>query len=224
MIKIYTTIFIIFFTLYGFAQSVVKQYKLDDYNSKIDSLAKIYDANLVAPKEFQLQCYIAISHYPELKGINITFVYDMNISTTMQCRPTTSSFISNSQDRCYTIYINDKPTFEGILLKDVPFNAQIGIIGHEIAHILDYESKNRVGVIGRGYDYLSDESKKEFEYEIDLLTIKHGLGWQLYDWADYAMFKSKATNEYKEFKKKIYMLPSQILKQISLFDIYKNCR
>jgi len=60
---------------------------------------------------------------------------------------------SSKSDREYVININNKSEFEGILLKNVPFNAQIGIIGHEIGHIVDYENRNFWGIIGRAIDY-----------------------------------------------------------------------
>ncbi|MDT8282775.1 MAG: hypothetical protein RQ982_08185, partial [Gammaproteobacteria bacterium] len=42
--------------------------------------------------------------------------------------------------------VNEK----GLLLSDVPFNAQVGIIGHELAHVIDYEEKTAMGVVFTG--------------------------------------------------------------------------
>jgi len=121
---------------------------------------------------------------------------------------------------CYASYYNN--TNNGILLKDIPFNAQIGILAHEIAHIVDYEKRNVWGIISRAFDYLNDNSKQNFEYEIDSLTIEHGLGWQLYDWSDFALSKSNATEEYKAFKRKIYMSPNDIVNYMKNLDIYNE--
>lgn len=133
-----------------------------------------------------------------------------------------SYYNNTNNDREYTIRINNKADFEGILLKNVPLNAQIGILAHEIAHIVDYEKRNIWGVIDRAFDYLSDNSKKNFEYEIDSLTIEHGLGWQLYDWSDYALNKSNATEEYKAFKRKIYMSPNDIVNYMKNLEMYNE--
>jgi len=140
----------------------------------------------------------------------------------MQCRPSIPSLYGNF--RVYTITINNDLNFKGVLLKDAPFNAQIGVIAHELAHIIDYENKDIIGIIGRGLDYLSDKDKAKYEQTIDMITIRQGLGWQLYDWSDFVLNKSTASTDYKEFKRKIYMTPEQIEKQIRILDIYKDCR
>jgi hypothetical protein len=101
----------------------------------------------VAYNNYEPQCLIALAYYPELKDCKIGFLYS-NISTTMSCRPSIKSLIIGERE--YQIFINDYSDFEGILLQDVPLNAQIGIIGHEIAHILDYEDRNLAGIIQIG--------------------------------------------------------------------------
>ncbi len=177
-----------------------------------------YAEQLECPEQYKLQMLIALSHYPELKNTPIKVKFS-NLETTATCRPAIPSIFSIRKDksdarRKYIIRINKKENFSGVLLKDVPHNAQIGVLAHEIAHIVDYERRGHVGLIKRAVDYLEENRKKRFEYQIDKLTIEHGLGWQLYDWADYAMHKSKASEKYKEFKKRIYMAPADIERHI----------
>ncbi len=188
-----------------------------------ETLLTKFGSNKFFIPRFRLQCLIALSYYPSLKDVHIDFVF-LNITTTMQCRPTIHSIIQNLSQKEYIIYINNSKDFEGVLLENVPFNAQIGVIGHELAHIIDYENKNTIGVINRGLDYLSDEKKKEYEQFIDSLTIKNGLGWQLYDWADFVLNKSNASKEYKDFKRNTYLTPEQIKSYINKDEVYKNCR
>ena len=104
-------------------------------------------------------------------------------------------------------------------MQDVPFNAQIGVIGHEFAHIDDYENKNSFKIIGTGLHYLGHKGKRKLEQSIDLLTIQKGLGWQLYDWENYVINLSKATPEYKEFKRRTYMQPDKIEEEIKKIKI-----
>lgn len=188
-----------------------------------ESLLSKFGTNKFFIPQFRLQCLIALSYYPSLKDVHIDFVFS-DITTTMQCRPTIHSIIQNLPQKEYIIYINNNKNFEGVLLENVPFNAQIGVIGHELAHIIDYEDKNTIGVINRGLDYLSDKKKKEYEQFIDSLTIKNGLGWQLYDWADFVLNKSHASNEYKDFKRNTYLTPEKIKSYIFKEEIYNNCR
>ena len=193
----------------GFSQKKsVRKIDSLSYINKIDSLKKEFK-NVSSIKKHELQIFIAISYYPELKDIKINFEED-NIST-MNCKP--KAFSLFTKNHVYTIKIRNKSKFEGIFFEDIFFNAQIGIIAHELAHITDYE-KGIFHVIGRGIDYSSKKSKEKFEKEIDKLTIEHKLGWQLYDWSYFAIYESKATEEYKNFKKKIYLEPSEIEKII----------
>jgi hypothetical protein len=183
-----------------------------------DSLRELYSQKKMFIEEYEKQCLIALSYYPELKNCSINFIY-ADINTTMSCRPSIQSLVYNERE--YLIFINNYTDFEGVLLQDVPFNAQIGVIGHEIAHILDYEERNVTGIIRRGFEYLTSNTKRAYEREIDLLTIQQGLGWQLYDWANFSMYQStKATDDYKQFKRDTYMSPSEIKDAMRMIDCY----
>ena len=189
----------------------VRAYFEDDAVN-LDSLKNLYGVNKSFIVSYEQQSLIALSYYPELKKSHIEFVY-CAINTTMACRPTVKSMLSG--ERRYQIFINNNPAFEGILLQDVPFNAQIGVIGHELGHVLDYEIRSTAGVLQRGINYLSRNGKRSYEKSIDKLTIRKGLGWQLYEWADFSMNKSvKATEKYKKFKRDIYMSPEEIEKEL----------
>lgn len=102
-----------------------------------------------------------------------------------------------------------------IQFNTIPFNAKVGLVGHELAHISDYNKRNFFGIIARLFDYSSKKSKAKFEKEIDISTIKHGLGWQLYDWSYYVLNQSNSSNKYKVFKEATYLTPSQIKSEIN---------
>lgn len=175
----------------------------------LEKLRVEYGNNKEYPLEYEQQFLLALSHYPELKDVIIELKYSKE-RTTMACRPKISSLFSET--RRYYILINNKEDFDGILLEDVPFNAQIGVIGHELAHVVDFENKTLGGVVKTGLGYLKDNYKRKLEHQIDSMTAAHGLGWQLYEWASFSMFESPfATQTYKDFKKRIYMTPDQIM-------------
>ena len=204
------------------ARAIIKPSKKIDslfYKNKISELDSLHGNNKSFLPKYKLQCLIALSFYPELKSVNIDFTFK-NINTTMQCQPVLSTLLKN--DRSYIIHINNKTSFNGLLIDDIPFNAQIGLIGHELAHVIDYEKGNKNHIISRGFDYLSENTKKKFEYFIDSLTINHGLGWQLYDWSNYSLNNNKSSEKYKSFKRKIYMTPAIILEQIQKNSIYNE--
>lgn len=174
--------------------------------------------NILYPKEIENALMIALSFYPELKNEKINIIY-APISTTMNCRPIIGSLFK--ANRKYQMQINNQENFEGILMQDVPFNAQVGILGHELSHIVDYKAGGILRILKRGLDYLLQKTKNKFEHQIDLLTIQKGLGWQVMDFADFAMNRSeKATDKYKKFKKEIYMSPIQMKELFEGIECY----
>lgn len=184
---------------------------------QLDSIEREYP-NLVLIPKFREVILTAISYYPDLKDIAIRFQYSKE-RTTMACRPDYMGLLKGK--RVYNIFINNQTDFQGILLEDVPIEAQVGVIGHEIAHAVEYESRSTMGILQLATMYLTKEGKKTFERATDLRTIGRGLGWQLREWAQYSMFDSpKATEEYKTFKRAIYMSPKEIEDVIQNYQIY----
>lgn len=184
---------------------------------QIDSLKGEYGRNKIFIDKYLEQTLIALSFYPELRDEYIEFKYSKE-ATTMAARPIPLSVLGK---RRYIILVNNDPTFRGIALDSVPFNAQIGIIGHELAHIEDYRNKNPLGVLMTLFRYADEKRRPLFEKETDLRTIQRGLGWQLYDWATYAMYTNNTCDKcYKEFKKKTYLTPKEIKSYILSYSKY----
>lgn len=197
----------------------VKNYTSNTIPSeKLTEIKLELGANKSIPKEFEKQILTALSYYPELKDLHIEFIRS-NIKTTMACRPTTAS-LTRRYNREYVITIDNDNEGQGITLDDVPYNAQIGVIGHELGHILDYENRSSTNIASLGIDYATGHYPSNFEKGVDKLTIKRGLGWQLYDWSDFVLNKSKASKEYKEFKRRTYLTPEEIKQQIEQNSFY----
>ncbi len=192
-------------------------------DNQIDSLKAIYGNNKLFIEEYIEPTLIALSYFPELKDTHIEFCLSDGIKTTMAARPKVGSLFWRTK---YLIQIADES--EGskevqIPLSTVPFNAKIGIIGHELAHIADYQNKNLWGVTGTLFRYGSRAHKPLFEREIDRATIERGLGWQLYDWAQFSLYdNTTADEEYREFKRKTYMQPEEIKQLIYFFSRYSQ--
>ena len=69
--------------------------------------------------------------------------------------------------------------------------------------------------------YLDEESKSIFERKTDERTISRGFGKNLKAWAQYSMYDSpKATQEYKDFKKRVYMSPQEIETEMERYSCY----
>jgi len=176
-------------------------------NSKIDSL-KRYSNNKELSAKYELPTLIALSYYPELSDTKIIFKR-RKLSSTMAARPKGLNTFRGKKKRKYIILINDTPSAE-IPTDSIPFNAQVGVIGHELAHIVEYEAKSSWKILGIAFKYGNKKFKSEFERATDQRTIDHGLGWQCYDFAVFAFQYKNASDNYKEHKKRTYMGPEEI--------------
>lgn len=190
--------------------------------SELDSLLGKFGKNKTIPEEYAAPILQTLSYFPELSDTKIVFKKS-RIKTTMSARPTIASVLfKHRSKRTYVIRINTTKKDSIVTIDKVPFNAKIGLVGHELSHIVDYSEKGIWGIFKRLISYTNAKSKSKFEDEIDRMTIERGLGWQLYDWAYYVLYKSDATSSYKSFKEKIYMSPSTIKKIILQLSAHKE--
>ncbi|HKJ42327.1 MAG TPA: hypothetical protein VKA27_09530 [Sunxiuqinia sp.] len=200
----------------------VQKITKDFIQSNWEKLKLKFGINKKVPKEIQSHFYTAIGYYPELKDINIKVRYG-KIKTTMQCRPRWDFLFHKKENRSYVIYIGNMiKNDHGILYKNLPLNAQIGVMGHELAHIVDYRSMNNLKMIQFGIDYLKSTRKKEIENRIDLIAIQRGLGYQIKDFSKYVFEDSGASFEYIKYKMRFYFKPNQINDILAVSPIYSN--
>ena len=200
----------------------IKKINIDSTRSNLEKLRGIFGFNKKVPKEVHGNFYTAIVYYPELKDVNIKVRYG-NIKTTMQCRPRWDFIFHKKENRSYVIYIGNKiKKSNGILYSDLPLNAQIGVIGHELAHIIDYQSMNNIQLIQFGINYLKSKKKREIENNIDLIAIHRGLGYQINDFSKYVFEESGASFNYLKYKMKFYFRPHQIKEILVTNPIYNG--
>jgi hypothetical protein len=167
------------------------------------------------PKEYEGACLIALSYYPELKDENIKFIYGKG-AYSMAARPAAKSLFRNRKNREYLIFINTQSKNKGLLLPEVELNAQVGIIGHELAHILYYTGKSSFRIMLDGLGYLNKSYRAKFEKDTDKETINRGLGRQLLDFSSCTHNSSAVPEKYKRYKKRIYLCPQSILELLHL--------
>jgi len=180
-------------------------------SQQIDTLRSQFNYNKFFYEKYELQTLIALSYFPELKNTTISFKR-RELRTTMAARPKGIEVFRKKCKRGYIIYINDFPSAK-ISPDSISFNAQIGVIGHELAHLVDYEQTSSLKMLIVGFSYLNKKFRTKFERATDLRTINHGLLWQCYDFALYVHNSSIAPAEYINYKKKFYMSPEEIKKR-----------
>lgn len=200
----------------------VQKINCDSIQSNLEKLIRKFGFNKKVPKEALSNFYTAIGYYPELKDVNIKVRYG-SIKTTMQCRPRWDFIFHRKVNRSYVIYIGNKiKNCNGILYRDLPLNAQIGVMGHELAHIIDYQSMNNLRLVQFGIDYLNSKKKRKIENRVDLIAIHRGLGHQINDFSKYVFEESGASFNYIKYKTKFYFRPSQIKEFLVTIPIYSS--
>ena len=130
----------------------------------------------------------------------------------MVCRPRWDFIFRKKNNRTYKIIFNsDTLNPSKVTFDELSFNAQIGVLGHEYSHIIDYEDKSILDLIFCGIFYFTKKKyKEELEKTVDKIAINKGLGWQIYDFSRYVLNESSADNEYKKYKATFYYTPVEI--------------
>jgi hypothetical protein len=188
-------------------------YKFQFIKAEVFELIECYKddvcSKITIPDEYEAACLLALAYYPELKNEHIEFVYGKG-AYSMAARPVPMSLFKSRKKRKYRIFINTESKNKGLLLNQVGFNAQVGIVGHELAHILYYSQKSSARIILDGILYSNKKFRAKFEKDTDKVAIDRGLGWQLHDFSNCTQTHEAVPEEYKIYKKAVYMCPQTI--------------
>lgn len=199
---------------------IVKDYNQDKYKNSFDSLNAIYGKYKQLPDGYEIQALLALSHYPELKEIRIDFIY-RKAMIPLSSRPRLLSTFRKKEKWRYKVVISSESldAMENILVKNLPLNSQIGIIGHELAHSVYYQNQNFFQIIGIGIMYFFPKFRAKFERDTDIRTIDYGLGWQLLEYAAYVRNINDLSNSNFDMDK-YYLNPQEIEEYMNQLHIY----
>ncbi|RYG02039.1 MAG: hypothetical protein EOO02_11390, partial [Chitinophagaceae bacterium] len=175
--------------------------------------------NFKIPAEFEKQILYALSYFPELKNAKITFKLKKGGDGIIATRPSWGGIFRRAAKRRYIVIINDTAKDGSTRLplwRNGTVNGQVGIVGHELCHILYFNKRNGFGLIGLGIRHISKKYMDNFENKTDSVDIERGLGFQLIDWNIYLRkaFGMKNPEGPDPFtgtvKRERYMRPSSI--------------
>jgi hypothetical protein len=179
-------------------------------NVNVDSLKELYGEYKELLPEYDTATLLALSFFPELKEEQIRFKY-ASINSTARTTVTLGS-VFKKINKQYIIIINNDKERTGMLLKQAPLDAQVALIGHELAHVEDFQSRSFLDMAWWAFSYLFVKSRAKIEMRADKTTIDHGLGWQLLKWSDYVLHYSTANKHYLKMKENKYLSPDEILR------------
>jgi hypothetical protein len=193
----------------------------ENYIDSLSDYRKLYKrSKRIQKKEemLELAFYVALRYYPELKDTKIS-VKLKKIKSTMMAQPDADFIVKSKNDRKYRILINSSKEFNGMNYEDLSFNSLVGWIGHELAHITEYNQKSNGQLVHFISNYLfSRKHLKHTENSADKEAVKRGLGYSLYEGVTFLFKNPKIFKNYKERNEEYYLSPTEILAEIKLTE------
>ncbi len=200
----------------------------DSVTKHFEALKKVYaDKKQIAP-QYEQQIIYSLSYFPELANAKIKFKIKNSTKGIISTRPTIGAIFRRSNKRKYLVLIFNPSSPNTIpLFSNAGANGQVGILGHELCHIVYFNQKTGLGLIGLGINHISTKYMDRFERRTDSMDIVRGLGYQLIAWKSYLDkgFMAMRENDepiHEEFPGgRRYMSVGAIEAQIRQTDIYK---
>ncbi len=151
--------------------------------SRMPDTSKILK-NKEVPEEITYQVALALLHYPELQNVPIVFRF-AGQTPPLTSRPKLLHVFKKAGKRTYVVTISNKTKkrVAPILFKNLDTKAQIGVLGHELAHIAGYEIMTSLELFALPFKLLSTTYVNRFELATDQSCIDHGLGDFLMHWS-----------------------------------------
>ena len=227
-IKFFFLIVFSIFSLLLFGQVPKKYFDPDRLTSEYyNQLRTRFGKHKKIPLEIEKPVLIALSYYPELENTPIIFRIRKR-HTPLQTRSSWVGTFKRQEFRDYVVTISDRTEqmLTPILFKNVPFNLQIGVIGHELAHVADFSTYSPLKLIWHGIKNISPKYLDRFEFKTDSICIAHGLGYQLLAWSKNLRTQMHSTNwrgpDYVQRVQTVerYMNPATIQHRINITPLY----
>jgi hypothetical protein len=175
----------------------------------------VASAQHIIPDVIESEARIALSHYPELANTPIEFKFKKHIKkSTMQAQPEFLSVFKSKKNRSYKILISEKIKIADTIYytKDIPSEIMIGWLGHELGHVIDFEQRSGLNLIGFGISYLT--SKKYIrgaERRADSYAVTHGMEMYILATKEFILKKAGLTQKYVDRIKNFYLSPEEIM-------------
>jgi len=134
------------------------------------------DSTSLLKKQFN---YI-LKFYPKMRVKSIRVKY-IRSRTSAEIKPKFGSIFKLPGQRVYTVYFSKqtKTTLDSVLLNNLSFNAQLGLIANQVSVIEDMSTGGFFNFISWYFKHLTRKGRKNIIKEAELKTLEVGLGYQL---------------------------------------------
>ena len=176
----------------------------------------------IIPDSIKDEAEIALSFYPELKEVPITFKFKKNIKkSTMQAQPVFGSLFKKKKKRKYVVLISEqfKISDTTYQTKDIPSDIMIGWLGHELGHIMDYRNRSSLGLLWFGINYFFSKTYiKKAERDADTYAVNNGMEKYILKTKDFILNQAEIPQKYKDRIKALYLSPEEIMHLVAERD------
>lgn len=179
---------------------------------QLELLRKEFGRGKEIPQKYEKVILTALSHFPELKDTRIRFSPEQKHPVPYGTRPSLKSIFAEPAEREYIISLlehADPPAFY-VLFKNLTEEAQLGVLAHELSHVVQYNSLTKTELMKFTVCYLLPDFQQKIEQAADMGAIIHGFGKELLEHAIYIRCIPGYVEE-RESINKNYLKPSQIL-------------
>jgi len=209
--------------------SIERNLDSETYGLKFDSLTEEFGHQKTLLEGYELQCLIALSKYPELKDVKISFEF-APISAPLESNFDFMTLIKNGKNRRYRILISNDTTsfFKEALIGNMNFDTQVALLTHELGHTVYYHQLNLFQIGRWAINYLASKKfRAKHERDTDRMVIHKGLGWQQFESASffYQMFNDgKLDIDLETVTEGMgnYLSPSEIILEMKALESYKS--
>jgi hypothetical protein len=181
-----------------------------------------YGRNKTIPAIIEKNVLTALSFYPELQDAVIHFVFKQRInSSVMQAQPVFGSLLRSRTSRAYRINISAmfRLTHTAVPIHQLPDEIMIGWIGHELGHIMDYEHRSNLGLVGFGLGYITSPAYvRKAEQRADWYAVQRGLGSYLIATKRFILDHAELPQAYKDKIARLYVSPEVITEQVRALE------
>ncbi len=159
-------------------------------------------------KRYKEESLEAAKAYKELKDVKIYFKRQ-RINSMMAAQPNLNFIFRRRSKRSYVIVISNKKSINADThIEAMGRTARVGIIGHELSHILSYKDMSNWRLMAFGIKYFFN--KKKIEAETDLMAIRKGFGKHIQAFNNYLFQSSHINENYLRNKRKYYLSSMEI--------------
>jgi len=147
------------------------------------------------------------AEYEKLHPYEMTLIQQRLKNSTMQAQPIIGIGNLFSGKKRYKVQLAETVRdAEDLIVAEVPRDVLIGWFAHELGHIVDYEIRSNMSMIGYGLKYkFSDKFKKACEHQADSIAIEHGFHEEIIATKTYLLENELVPQAYKDKLRKYYM-------------------